>query len=215
VIPTAHIYSKGVKTELKDQKSNCYLLSLNHVPIDTDLETFALLLQGLGKHELPHPVNALVAALDGEVVRLAGAVGGALDAAGAERAGADAALALAQLGADAVLALGDELEAEGGDGVVALLVLGRARDAHGLEGGVELGRRHGRARDGVVVHVDVLERARARLRVLVDRQARALERSVLVVPLVTQHLGLALPDGPLVGGAVGVMDGAVQAADGR
>jgi hypothetical protein len=47
---------------------------LNHVSVDADLETLALLAQRLGEHQLPHPVDPLVAAADGKVVSLAGAV---------------------------------------------------------------------------------------------------------------------------------------------
>ena len=95
---------------------------LDHVPVDADLEALALLFEGLGEHELAHPVNAVVAALDGEVVRLAGAVDGALEGAvegPGQRARADggAALALPEARAEpaAVRLLRNQLEVEGGD----------------------------------------------------------------------------------------------------
>jgi hypothetical protein len=40
--------------------------------VNLDLVALALLLQGFGKHELAHPIDALVLVLDSEMVRLAG-----------------------------------------------------------------------------------------------------------------------------------------------
>ena len=42
----------------------------NRVAVNTDLVALTLLLQRLGQHQLSHPVNPLVAGLDGEVMRL-------------------------------------------------------------------------------------------------------------------------------------------------
>lgn len=153
------------------------------------------------------------------MVRLARAIDGVLETgiqpagqrAGAHRGGDSAALALPQLRPDAELAVGllrDQLEAEGGDGVVRRRRRRRVlvpREVHGLEGGVQLAApRHRRARDRVVVHVDVLERPAAaverprRQPVAVQRQPRPLQRRVLLVPLVPQHPRLALAHGSLV-----------------
>ncbi len=117
--------------------------SLYHIPVYADLEALALLLQRLSKHELAHPIDALVAAADGEVVRLSRGVEAAFEAAG-EGSGDTLGLPLAQPTRDAALAplgfLRNQLEAEGRDVVrgrrARLLV--SSRDAHGFEGGVEL-----------------------------------------------------------------------------
>ncbi|KAK5624474.1 hypothetical protein RRF57_000190 [Xylaria bambusicola] len=153
---------------------------LYHVPVHANLEALALLLQRLGEHELAHPVDALVAAAHGEVVRLARGVEAAVEAAGGGACDA-LRLPLAQQRRDAALAalgvLRDQLEAEGCDvvrsGRVRLLVA--PCDAHGLEGSVELRRcRQRRARDCVVVNIDVFERAVAVVRVFMQCQPCAL-----------------------------------------
>lgn len=72
---TSHNHSV-VKNKKKVIKKGSKLdsSSLNHVTVDTDLKAISLLLQCFGQHELSHPVDALITALDGKVVSLASAV---------------------------------------------------------------------------------------------------------------------------------------------
>ena len=49
--------------------------------IDIDFTAFTFLLQSLGKHQLPHPIDAVVTVLDGEMMRLGAPVKEGADAA--------------------------------------------------------------------------------------------------------------------------------------
>lgn len=153
---------------------------LDHVAIDVDFVAVALLLERLGEHEFAHPVDALVAALDGEMVRLA-------------RRGAEHALFLRG---------GDELEAEGG-GVAVLLFL--AAELEGFERGAEFVGGERGAGDGVVVDVDVFEGVHG-FGVLVHGQAGAVQAEVVLVPFVPEHFRFALLHPTGVVDAVGAVD---------
>lgn len=140
--------------------------NLDHVAIDVDLVAVALLLERFGQHEFAHPVDALVAALDCEMMRLA-------------RRGAEHAFLLRGR---------DELETEGG-GVAVFLFL--AAELEGFEGGAQFVGGEGRAGDGVVVDVDVFEGVHG-FGVLVHGQAGAIETEMVLVPLVAEHFRPAL-----------------------
>ena len=141
--------------------------------IDPDLVPALLAaLEGLGEHELAHPVDAIIPRVDGEVVALA--VGEELLV---------------------FLCLRDEGEGKGLLGGECRLVLA---EEGALEGGAELGRGgEARAGDGELVDVDHLERLAL---VLVDRETGAFERAVVILPLVTEEacgFALAHPAGVL------------------
>lgn len=94
--------------------------------------------------------------------------------------------------------LRDELEAERRDVFFRHAFV--LAEVHGFEGGVELGCGcQAGARNRIVVYVDVLERAIYLAPVLVHRETGTFQRDVMLVPLVAEHLGLALLHVPLVG----------------
>ena len=160
------LYKSKDETGAKPETTMRKKAELDHIAINVDLAPIALLLLRFRKHQLPHPVNALVARFDGEVVRLGGR-------------GAEDAL---------LLRGGDELEAESRR-VVAVLFL--AVEFEGFEGGVEFVGGERGTRHGVLVDVDVLEGIRDFF-VAVHGEAGAVEPEMVFVPLVAEHFGLAL-----------------------
>lgn len=133
---------------------------LDHIAIDVDLTSISFLMLRFSEHELAHPVDTLVARLDGEMVRL-------------PRRGAKDALLLGR---------GHELEAKGRRIGIAISLL--AAELQGLESGVELIRRERRTSDGVFVYVDVLEGIFDVL-ISVHGETGAVEAEVVLVPFVT------------------------------
>ena len=168
------------------------LRHLDHASIDADLEPFALLLESLGKHELAHPVDALLAVLDGKVMGLTSAV---------DTIGKVASLDTVSLLEPArLLRRGHKLEGECSDVRLSTLALS---DVHGLESGAELGLRSiARAGYGIVVNINVLEGTVNILRILVHGEPRALEGKVAILPLMAEEVSLSLLHRALISGAV-------------
>ena len=130
-----------------------------------DLEATMLLAKRFGKHELSHPVDALVAVGNSEVVGLA----------------------MCRL--DSVVATGHELERESGSGVEVFLLVA---ELEVFEGSCNLviGRR-GCTSDAIVVNVDAVEHEGGESITLVHSELRAMETEMGVLPLMTQELCLA------------------------
>lgn len=141
--------------------------SLDHIAIDIDFVAITLLLEGFRQHKLAHPIDPLVAALDGKMMRL-------------PRRSAKNPLLLRGR---------NELETESGS--VGMLLLLAAAELESFERGAEFGGGEGGAGDGVVVDVDVFEGVDG-LGVFVHGEAGAVEPEVVFVPFVTEHFRFAL-----------------------
>jgi len=147
-----------------------------------DLVVRGLGSEGLGEHNLAHPLNPIVRVVDGKVVSLSGAAHqGALDAGGRNGLGSGGS--------------GDELEGErsngGGSG------LGRRRVGGEPEALELVGQLVGSAcgtGDGVVVNVETINGGARGKSVVVKGKSAVLEPHVAILPLVTEELGLSLLD---------------------
>jgi len=161
-----------------------YFRVLNHVTIAVDFIAISLLLQCFGEHQLSHPVDTLISALDSEVVRLCLCTSILAFTAVIDHG----AFPLPQFHA-LVDGSGNELESKSG---LVFLVLTASRDIHRLEGCIELrARSERRAGNGIVVYIYVLESLEC-VGIFVHSKASAFQGEVMLVPFMAEHLGLAL-----------------------
>ncbi len=147
-----------------------------------DLEV-VVLLHGLCEHELSHPLDALLGAVDGEMVRL---------------------LILLEKLLVGLLVVRDESESEG---LLAGEGLALAEQAL-LEGGAELGAGCLRvSMQGILVDVNVLKSVGVGVVGVVHGELAVDQGAIVVLPLVAEHAsGLALAHPTVVVGQVGLSD---------
>ena len=162
--PTIHTTTRNIIPRNEKVKGRG-ASSLHRVTVDIDLAAIALLSKSLRKHQLTHPVNALIAGLDREMMRSP------------------------RRGIEDTLLLGSGYKLKGKGRWVAFLLL--ATDFEGLESRPELVGCDRRASNGIFIHVDSFEDIR-RLGVAMHRKPGTVEAEVVFVPLVTQHLCFAL-----------------------